>query len=69
LVSLMNDHSTQLPMMVPPTPDEAAAAVQEARRLFARTLAAWAVDSLRLRRAGLDRAAWIDSRDRLSKAA
>jgi len=69
LVSLMNDHSTLLPMMVPPTPEEAALAVREAQRMFSRTLAAWAVDSLRLRRAGIDRAVWIETPDRFSRAA
>ncbi len=35
-------------------------AVAEARRLFGRTLAAWACDLLLLRRAGLERPAWTD---------
>ena len=39
-------------------------AVLQARRLFERTLAAWVVDLLALRRAGLDRPAWNAARQR-----
>ena len=67
----MNAQTEQLPMMNVPSGAEAAQAVQEARRLFARTLSGWASDVLRLRRLGLHRPAWStpDSAARWSKAA
>ncbi len=39
--------------------DEAELAVEAARQLFQRTLAAWACDLLALRKAGLDRPGWL----------
>lgn len=46
-----------------PIPDVAAEfAVLQARRLFERALAAWVVDLLALRRAGLDQPAWNAAR-------
>ena len=62
LVSLMNDLVAQLPMMEAPTPEQAAQAVQQARRLFSRTLASWAVDCLQLRHAHLDSPQWLGAR-------
>jgi len=49
-------------MMNVPSSAHAAQALDEARELFARTLAAWVGDLLTLRRAGLDRAAWTACR-------
>lgn len=48
-----------------PTADEAALAVDQARRMFNRTLACWASDMLGARRAGVTRIGW-QPRDRNS---
>ena len=45
-----------------PAAADAERAVTEARRLFQRTLAAWVVDLLALRRAGLDQPVWNAAR-------
>jgi hypothetical protein len=48
----MNEPSDILASLALPSPDVAAASVRDARRLFERTLSAWAVDALNLRRSG-----------------
>ena len=45
-------------MMAVPSSAEAAAAVQEVRRLYGRTLSCWAVDVLKLRRDGTGLPMW-----------
>ncbi|MHC4065372.1 MAG: hypothetical protein ACYSUI_12880 [Planctomycetota bacterium] len=54
----MNDAARHEPMMQVPTPAEAQRCVDQARRMFQRTLPAWVCDLLTLRRAGLATPVW-----------
>ncbi len=54
----MNDAAPMVPWSGRPTPIEAQAAVDQARRLFQRVLASWVCDVLALRRAGAMRPNW-----------
>ncbi len=56
----MHDPAPSLPFADPAGAEQA---VEDARRLYQRTLAAWVGDLLTLRRAGLDEPGWTD-RDR-----
>lgn len=49
--------------------DQAGRAVEEARHLYQRTLAAWVGDLLTLRRAGLDQPGWASSGDAVLREA
>ena len=48
----MNERGDILASLTLPSPDAAAACVQDARRLFERTISGWAVDALKLRKSG-----------------
>jgi len=56
----MNDRNSNWPMMMAamPTPLDGERAVQQARRMFARTLANWTCDLLELRRREITRVVW-----------
>ena len=56
----MHDRARSLTIARATDPIQAGRAVDEARRLFQRTLSAWVCDLLILRRAGRDRPGWID---------
>jgi hypothetical protein len=65
--AVLTVHGTPVPAVrIAPTgpisEDAAELAVLQARRLFERALAAWVVDLLALRRAGLDQPAWNAAR-------
>ena len=62
LKNRMHDPAPSLPF-ADPAAEQARQAVEDARRLYQRTMAAWVGDLLTLRRAGLDEPGWTD-RDR-----
>ena len=59
----MVESQTSFPFADPAVAEQARRAVQDARLLYQRTLAAWVGDLLDLRRAGLDEPAWHAGRD------
>lgn len=65
----MNEPTSIVPMMTPPAALEAARAVQEAQRMFGRTLASWTVDLLDLRRRGITEVTWRQTGARWRHAA
>jgi len=59
----MPDPAPSFPFADPVAAEQARRAVEEARRVYQRTLTAWVGDLLVLRRAGLDQPRWHADRD------